>query len=251
MNKSQENLLQTALQKINLEKKIWSQIDPMNKAIHLGQLIYIPVPFYGEGDRIVETTKTLIAHGKIDLKYSIRDIDLQKDFKPSNARLNTRGNAINPTEEIITTKAKLRPCVVLGFVNGVNNRVNYYVAPVYSCFPEQSNTFDALTTLKAKCFQYPNLFYLEADASRDALNHNSILRLDKAFWTELKFSVSPILVKIKSEVLSILRNKINELHGDGSDKGPAAYLKIKTAMQEKFENQYVRPYADLATPSDQ
>lgn len=242
-----EDLELIALQKlasISLPGKTWSKIE--DGLIHIGQLLFLPTPYEDDAIKIIDFSKN--ASGIVT--PTIRGPNFAKDFRIRAGKLDSAGNPLESTEEIIANTAKCRPCIVLGFSDpriadslpaGAERNsaarafpLTYLLAPLYSCAPHKTTAFGAITTLRTKCFYYPQFFHIPGDTRADSVTQDSILRLDKIFWSQLKYSVGAEKIKLKAEIISLIKNRLMNLYKNETSAGDKKHSDIAEIMRSKL-----------------
>lgn len=239
-------LAENALKKVSIPGKEWKLIDQKDQSLYIGQLVYLPVPYEDETLKIVERCKD--SNGMII--SSFRAPNRQKDFRSRLGKLDLAGAALGDTEEIFASRGKMRPCIVVSHLKsdvasylpdpGEKRQAEttfpqtYMLAPLYSCYPSANTSFGPIVTLLAKCFIFPEFLHLSASDPKSPLQNDSILRLDKAFSSQLKFSTELRPARLSPDRVSLLRHKMAELYKDGKSEGDEYYEKIKSSMKKQI-----------------
>ena len=152
-------------------------------------------------------------------------------------------------------KSKMRPCVVLATADGIpdkalpaaqRNRAREaflypaaLVAPVYSVdTAAQPRSVTTTIAARAECLVYPQLAFLPR--SGGVIKNDSVLRLDRAFWTTLPPPSELCAMSLSKERQAILHGQMLTLHGQDPGKD---YIDLVTLLRGELAAEHE---ADLA-----
>ncbi len=165
----------------------------------IGQVVYTVVPDFGRKWQIYDAVRSdHQTHSSVS--GTIRGVDEDKDYKPKAGRLPVFRIGLGDCVELLAMKSKMRPCVVLATADGIpdkalpasqRNRAREaflypaaLVAPAYSVdTAAQPRSVTTTIAARAECLVYPQLAFLPR--SGGVIKNDSVLRLDRAFWTTL------------------------------------------------------------------
>jgi hypothetical protein len=159
-----------------------------------GQIIFCPVTELDRRPRIADVRRVdSTSHDQITIH--IREQE-KGDYRGKEGRLPIKGLNLESTHELLVSRAKLRPCLVLGTCSGIDPdtlpdgpqrklaRKAFYpvqlVAPVFSVSTaDELGAFGPIVSARTRCLMYPEFFYLRQ--SGGYLKSSSIARLDRVF----------------------------------------------------------------------
>lgn len=196
-----------------------------NSLPQFGSVYWVPTPEVPEVHRILEVRRASPEEHEITDFEFVEIAD--RHFKP-NSRLPIKRLNLGDTQELLITKAKKRPCVVLGMgfissdkidsiADGEQRRLAkhlhkpiHLVAPMYGCATYTDRTaFGPVLTARVKALWYPHLCYMPPLNPKDkASNPGSILRLDHVFPSHLGRGSESAGIKLKDEVLEIVVDQL-------------------------------------------
>lgn len=196
-----------------------------NSLPQLGSVYWVPTPEVPEVPKILEVRRASPEEHEITDFEFVEIAD--RHFKP-NSRLPIKRLNLGDTQELLITKAKKRPCVVLGkgfissdkiesIADGEQRRQakhlhkpTHLVAPMYGCATYTDRTaFGPILTARVKALWYPHLCYMPPLNPKDlASNPGSILRLDHIFPSHLSRGAERAGIKVTDEVLEIIMDQL-------------------------------------------
>ncbi len=152
------------------------------------------------------------------------------DFKGKDDRLPIHGLKLGSTHELVISRAKLRPCLVIGgggsldpksLPDGSQQRLaaaafypSYFLAPTYSVSTAvEPSAFVPVVTARVKCLMYPEFFYLRQ--SGGYLRVPSIARLDRLFVSAPHpgSGFEPTDLFLIPEIFSVVVEQVRSLFG--------------------------------------
>lgn len=159
-----------------------------------GQIVFCPVLETDARPKIGDVQRSdSVTHTEVVLR--IREQE-KGDFRGKDDRLPIKALNLDRTQELVISRAKIRPCLVLGRCQGVQPetianeaqkklaakalRPTYLLAPIFSVSTaEDLGAFGPIVSARMKCLMYPEFLYLRQ--SGGTLRHPSISRLDRIF----------------------------------------------------------------------
>lgn len=170
------------------------------------------------------------SHGKTEIV--IRPVDDRKDFRGKSDRLPLYNMALGLTEELVITRAKKRPCVILAKADSVDHTklpqaqkgkaLNafgeaYLLAPIYSVSTaDKTRAFGPVMTARVKCMMYPQFVYVPQSGL--IIKNQGVMRLDRLFWSHLVGATDPEPLFLTPQILGICWNQIGVLSGKAPEK---------------------------------
>lgn len=157
------------------------------------QIVFCPVIETDRRLRIGEVARSdSYAHTQVTMH--IRDQE-KRDFRGKDNRLPIKGLKLDATHELVISRAKLRPCLVIGCCEGIGQssipegpqrklaasfHPIYLLAPVFHVsHADELGAFGPVVTARIKCLMYPEFFYLRQ--SGGYLRVPGVARLDRMF----------------------------------------------------------------------
>lgn len=219
----------------------WDSNRKQGTGLEVGQIVYAPVPDTVLRLKIAEVVRSNPrAHDSAELRF--RPVDDNSDFRQKTQRLPLAALKLADTEEILVGKGKQRPCVVLASSRGVapidlpegeqrNKGQNafksvYCIAPLFSCSSGSKTTaFGPVMAARIKCMMYPE--FLFAPKKEPAIDNDSIVRLDRMFWSHLQCATRAVPQYLSAEALSVAWNQIKVMAGEKPDED---YLELRTLL---------------------
>lgn len=216
-----------SVEDISLLIKYYESRKPINK-YEVGQIVFAPVSFTDRRPHVYDVKRSdPTSHNQV--KHQFRLLDDNVDFRRKPDRLPIAALALGETEELLAIKAKMRPCLILGKVEGVDPKTlpegaqrnkaqngfdcAYLLAPIYSVSSEHKETqFGPIMTARIKCMMYPEFIY--APQKAPALEVPGVIRLDRAFWTHLIACSEPTDSYLSKEMMGICWTQIKIILGD-------------------------------------
>ena len=217
----------------------------------IGQLVMAVVPevrhplMIFDAQRANQTTHNSVAG-------TIRQIDANTDFRSKPQRLPVFKLKLGECEELLAVKAKVRPCFVLAIAEGIPDqqlpkhqrdiarpafqRPTFLVAPAYSVSTaSEARAVSVTIAARAECLVYPHLVFLPK--SGGYISNDSVVRLDRAFWTTISPPSELYKLSISEERMAILQGQIRVLQG--MDPGQD-YLDLVALVRGELATEYER-----------
>ncbi|CAM2737103.1 Uncharacterised protein [Legionella steigerwaltii] len=216
---------------------------PSNSKPQLGSIYWVPTPDTDEVTRILEVERATPDEHSIT-NFEITQIN-KTHFK-SRQRLPIKRLNLGDTEEIILTKGKKRPVVILSAIHTSNidtinsgterklasnlGKTTYLVAPCFSVSSMLNpGTFGPILVARIRALQYPHFFCLPDPKNPD--EPGSIIRLDRIFPTYLGLCCTPMEKKLHPEPFEVLLSQFSIVMNDKcAYKEP--YELVKTLAQD-------------------
>lgn len=194
----------------------------------IGQLICTVVPEFKHPLSVFDAQRSdQVNHNTI--AGTIRVLNPATDFRPKPDRLPIYKVRLGECEEILSIHSKMRPCIVLAVADGIHDndlpkseagharpafqRRSYLVAPAYSVStPTEPRAIVPTIAARAECLIYPNLVFLPR--SGGYIRNDSVVRLDRAFWTTLPPPTELYKHALSKERQAILFGQLLVLHGE-------------------------------------
>lgn len=224
--------------------------DAAGNADHLavGSVWWAPVPEVREVPLILDVNRASPdEHAAVTFEF----VDIGSHHFKARERLPVKKLTLDNTQELIVSKGKKRPCVVLAkaTVSGADlaavethdreqgrlakhlSRPVYLLAPMYSCATHhERSSFGPILTARVKALQYPHLCYFPAFKPRDRTsNPGSIMRLDHVFPSFLGRGCDTHGVKVLDCVMEVVLDQLKAVCGmEPSDD----FTDIKTLIQD-------------------
>jgi hypothetical protein len=212
---------------------------PVNQT-EIGQIVFTPVlnterrPHIADAQRLDSYTHT-------SAQLFIRPMHDTSDFRKKD-RLPIAALHLGETEELVVSRAKQRPCLILAKSEGVDSAslpegpqrkkaLNaftdiYCLAPIYSISTaKKSTSFGPIMTARIKCMMYPEFVY--APPSGLIIDTPGVIRLDRIFWSHLIAASEPQPLCITSEILGICWNQLKILTGKIAS---AKYIELRELL---------------------
>ncbi len=193
----------------------------------IGQVVYTIVPELGQRWQIFDAERA--NHRTHASVYgTIRTVDVEKDYKPKPGRLPVFKIGLRDCVELLALQSKMRPCVVLATADGIPDEAlpaaqrNHarpafrhhaaLVAPAYSVSTvTDPRSVTATIAARAECLVYPQLAFLPR--SGGIIKNDSVLRLDRAFWTTLPPPTELCALSLSKLRQAILAGQLLTLQG--------------------------------------
>lgn len=192
----------------------------------IGQIVHTVVPEVLAPWQVFDVTRAnQVQH--TSAAGNVRQARAGVDFRPKPERLPVFGLRLGSSEEVLLTRAKMRPCVVLATAPAIDPATlpkaeqgiarpalgfsSFMVAPAYSVStPTERRAMTPTIATRAECLVYPQLMFLPR--SGGIIANDSVVRLDRAFWTTLppptelcKLALSPERLEVCMEQMDVLR----------------------------------------------
>lgn len=192
----------------------------------VGQIVFVPVIEHGRRLLIADVARS-DPTSHTDVTLSIRHPN-GNDFRGKGKRLPVKLLNLDENHEAVLSRAKLRPCLIIGKHGGVkphtlpegqqrNKATNafpevYLLSPIYSTStPQKPTSFGPVLTARIRCLMYPNFVYLPR--SGGILSQSGVLRLDHLFFSGLEHDVQPQNLFVSEHVLAICHDQLKLLCG--------------------------------------
>lgn len=215
----------------------------------VGQFVYTVVPDIGQTWKVFDAERAdQVSHASVS--GTIRNVDADKDYKPKPKRLPVFKIGLSDCVELLALKSKVRPCVVLAVADGVPDlalppsqrnhaRAAFghpavLVAPVYTVStPDQPRSVTATIAARAECLVYPQLALLPR--SGGIIKNDSLLRLDRAFWTTLPPPTELCALSLSKHRQAILHGQILTLQGRQADQD---YIDLVELLRDELADEH-------------
>jgi hypothetical protein len=189
----------------------------------VGDIWWVPTPDINEVPRIFDIKRADPSEHSVT---SFEIIDINSTHFKKRERLPIKLLSLNETEELIISKAKKRPSIVLAATRISNldeiqdstqkrtskklGSFTYLVAPMYSISSiKDPGTFGPEIVSRIRAMHYPHLFCLPDKT--DNTRPESIVRLDRVFPTYLQKGCEFSGKKLSQEPLNILLSQFSYL----------------------------------------
>lgn len=164
--------------------------------IAVGQFVWCPVPHLEEVPRILEVDRAS-SHEHYATKFEI--VQLNGDHFKERTKLPIKALSLRDTEELLISKAKRRPCVVVACQNTAFGDApivaetkkrrhlqdqSMLLAPIYgAATPDNDSGFPPIMVARIRALLYNQFFYLPAKCPKTKLGFPKvgIVRLDRIF----------------------------------------------------------------------
>lgn len=223
-----DQLALATIEAVDGEVVCWDGKRKIGKEIEVGQIVYAPVPDTDPRHKVADVLRSNVtAHDSAELRF--RAVDDNTDFRQKPGRLPLAALKLGDTEELLVTKGKQRPCIVLAKSEGVATatlpegeqrnkgqhafRLIYCVAPLFSCSTgTKATAFGPMMAARIKCLMYPEFVYLTK--KEPALDCDSIVRLDRLFCTHLQCATRAQNAFVSDSLLEIAWSQIRMMAGE-------------------------------------
>ena len=215
----------------------------LSSAPEIGQVVFTPVTNMDKKPQIADAKRSNPeTHAKAEIV--VRPADDKIDFLGKPGRLPIYAISLGETEEIIMTRAKKRPCVILAKTDGVNHQTlpsgpqqnkalnafntAYLLAPIYSVStPDKARSFGPVMTARIRGMMYPEFVFVPQ--SGGVIKHNGVIRLDRTFWSHMNGASQPQPLFLSNEILGVCWNQIRILSNEQPDD---EYLELRDILLE-------------------
>lgn len=218
----------------------------------VGQIVCTVVPEFGHPLSLFDARRSdQVSHNSVS--GVIRTVDHRVDYRPKPERLPVFKISLGESEELLAIRSKMRPCVVLAIAEGIPDKhlpaseanraraafqwKSYLVAPAYSV-SSQREPRSVVPTIaaRAECLMYPNLMLLPT--SGGYIKQESVVRLDRAFWTTLSPPTEFCQLSLSVERRAILANQWLVMRGEAPDE---AYIDMVEILREELAEAHRLP----------
>ncbi|WP_155521894.1 hypothetical protein [Xanthomonas translucens] len=221
-----------------------SRIPLIDGEAEIGQFVLTVTPDFSHPLKIFDAQRSdQVSHSSVS--GVIRELDASKDFLRSD-RLSILKLSLGGFEEILAIKAKARRCLVLARTDGIPDqhlpstdrgiarpafqRRGYLVAPAYSvASPGNARAITQTIAARAECMVYPNLIFLPK--SGGIIKEDSVIRLDRAFWTTLSPPNEFYKLFLSKERLGMVHSQMQILQGLNPDD---EYVEMVKLLREEL-----------------
>lgn len=200
--------------------------------IDVGHFVWCPVPHLDEVPRILEVER---ASSETHYATKFEIIQMTGDHFKTKRKLPIKALALGDTEELLISKAKKRPCLVVAcnntaFKDGViatelkgrrhlqdNSMI---LAPIYgSATPEDDKGFPPIMVARIRAFLYNQFYYLPKGCPKTKISFEKegVVRLDRLFPASPNRGVTPANKKLSTEPLVLLMAVLRERFGAPPD----------------------------------
>ena len=218
----------------------------------VGQIVCTVVPEFGHPLSVFDAKRSdQSAHNAVS--GTIRTLDHRYDYRPKPERLPVFKIRLGECEELLAIRSKMRPCVVLAIAGGIPDedlpaseanraraafqRTSFLVAPAYSVSTQREpRSIVPTIAARAECLMYPNLMLLPP--SGGYLRQESVVRLDRAFWTTLPPPTEFYQLSLSVERMAILANQWLVMRGDAPDSN---YIEMVELLREELAEPHRLP----------
>lgn len=227
--------------------------------MQVGQIAYVPAQFVEIIPNLFEVERAVPTDHE-NVKYKIRPVTAS-DFRRK-SKLPIKGLNLNETEELLASKAKLRPCILLARGNTLDAddavkaaigrrkhllRDDAIFVPLYGTVrPDHSTGFPQALVNRIRVLMYRQFYYCPPFTPKktdcDAFIEESIARLDWMFPCSLHYpAVQPMDIALQDNALKLLLTMAGEL----------LQIPLSEAQVENLSviKEVVRDSLDLGTPS--
>lgn len=196
--------------------------------IGVGHFVWCPVPHLEEVPRILEVER---ASSEAHYASKFRIVQLDGNHFKEKRKLPIKSLSLQDTEELLISKAKKRPCVVVACHNTAFKDAtvttelrgrkhlqddSMILAPIYGTATlEDENGFPPKMVARIRVFLYNQFFYLPkaCPKNRISFGKEGIVRLDRLFPAAPNRGVSPMDMRLSGEPLALFMAQLRERLG--------------------------------------
>lgn len=200
--------------------------------IGVGHIIWCPVPQLDEVPRILEVER---ASSEVHYAGKFEIVQMNGGHFKAKQKLPIKALSLHDTEELLISKAKKRPCVVVAcdntsFKDSVATAElkkrrhlqdnSMILAPLYGTASlEDVRGFPPKMVARIRVFLYNQFFYLPKTCPKTkiGLEKESIVRLDRLFPASPNRGVETKDMKLSAEALALLTAMLRERFGAPPD----------------------------------
>lgn len=201
--------------------------------IGLGHFVWCPVTHLDEVPRILEVERAA-SEAHYATRFHISQMN-GNHFK-AKQKLPVKALSLGDTEELIISKAKKRPCLVLAcnntsfkdpmILSEIKNKrhlqdESMILAPIFgSATPDDEKGFPPIMVARIRVFLYKQFFYLPESCpkTKTKIGKESVARLDRLFAASPNRGVTPMGIKLSDEPLLLLMALLRERFGTTPDE---------------------------------
>lgn len=193
----------------------------------VGQVVLAPVLSHDKKHQIAEAKRS-DPHSHTRADIVIRSVDDKVDFRGKPGRLPIYAMSLAQTEELVVTRAKKRPCVILAKTTAVDVQAlpasqrgkalsafgeSYLLAPIFSVTTAiETRAFGPVMTARVKCMLYPEFMYVPQSGL--IIKEHGVMRLDRTCWSHLLGASEPQPLFVSSAILGFCWEQIRVLAGN-------------------------------------
>ena len=203
------------------------------RGLSVGHFVWCPVPYLDEVPRILEVERAS-SEAHYATKFEI--VQMSGDHFKRKSKLPIKALALGETEELLISKAKKRPCIVVSaqtttfedetITSELRRRRHLQdnsmiLAPLYGlATPDDPKGFPPVMVARIRAFLYYQFFYLPQSCPKTkvSIGKESIVRLDRLFAASPSRGVTAMDKKLSAEPLSLLLAVLVERLGGKEDE---------------------------------
>lgn len=211
-----------------IEDILDSIYEKTSESIGLGHLVWCPVPHLEEVPRILEVER---ASSETHYASNFRIVQMDRTHFKERQKLPIKSLSLQDTEELLISKAKKRPCVVVACQNTtfkdsaavaeLKGRKHLQddsmlLAPIYGTATlEDVKGFPPKMVARIRVLLYNQFFYLPKSCPKNkvSVDKDGIVRLDRLLAASPSRGVAPMGIKLAAEALSLLMALLRERFG--------------------------------------
>jgi hypothetical protein len=198
----------------------------------LGHFVWCPVPHHEEVPRILEVERER-ADKHHATKFEI--VQMNSGHFKAKQKLPIKALSLHDTEELLISKAKKRPCIVVACNNTTFKDAasiaelkgrkhlqdnSMILAPIVGIETmDNPRGFPPKMVARIRAFLYNQFFYLPKTCPKTKISFekDGIIRLDRLFPASLNRGITPMDMKLANEPLALLMAQLRERFGAPSD----------------------------------
>lgn len=214
-------------------EEICEQIYEPVKGLQIGHLVWCPVPHLEEVPRILEVER---ASSEEHFASNFEIVQMTSNHFKKKQKLPIKLLSLGETEELLISKAKNRPCVVVSMPNttfrdppitkevGTRRHLqdtSVILAPVYGIqTPVNQSGFPPIMTARIRALLYSQFFYLPRSCPKTkiSIGKEGIVRLDRLFAASPSRGMELMDKKLAEEPLLFLLAMLRERMGGAPDE---------------------------------
>jgi len=189
----------------------------------VGHFVWCPVPHLEEVPRILDVDR---ATGTDHYATRFSIVQMSANHFRSKQKLPLKALSLGDTEELLISKAKCRPCVIVACHNttykdtsilaevGTRKHLqdnSVIVAPIYGlAAPDDIRGFPPVMAARIKALLYNQFFYIPSPKNNISHLKEGIVRLDRLFSASRSRGMKEIGLKLAHEPLAILTSMLHE-----------------------------------------
>lgn len=234
-------------------EEISEQIFADCRGVAEGAFVWAPVPHLEEVPRILNVERAA-SEDHFATRFDISQIN-NSHFKRK-TKLPIKALGLGETEELLISKSKKRPCIVLtqektqfsdsDLQEQIGKRKHlqdnsFILAPLYGIETEDDKSgFPPIMVSRIRSLMYSQFFYVPSKCpkTRHAFKSPGVLRLDRLFPSLPSRGVDPMNFKLSEEVFELLRAILRERFGGEPTE---ALLTIRELLLETLPDEAKPP----------